>query len=72
MINCDLYTHTAVPRGMIFNVEICRRNFFFLFKIYHGTIGKVTCKHPKIVKSIVKQITFIPVHGPEREFRNEF
>lgn len=45
---------------------------FSLFKIYHGTIGKVTCMHPKIVKIIVKEITFIPVHGPEREFRNDF
>lgn len=43
----------------------------FLFKIYHGTIGKETCKHPKIVKIIVKQMTFIPVLCPDREFRKK-
>lgn len=71
MINCDPYTHTAVQTGTNFNVEICRKMFkIFLYKIYYGTICKVTCKHPEIMLILVKQMTFVPVLGPERELRN--
>lgn len=44
----------------------------FLYKIYYGTVGKVTCKHPEIMLILVKQMTFVPVLGSELELGINF
>lgn len=73
MINCDPYIRQYQEVRILTEKYVHVELFVIdLFKIYHGAIGKVTCKHPKIVNIIVKQMTFIPVLGSKREFRNAF